>query len=327
MNVDRFSRCINYLRVSITDRCNLRCFYCMPLNGVEQFYHSEILSYEEIFLIVKTAAGIGFEKVRLTGGEPLVRRNVGELVKKLAGISEIADLAMTTNGVYLDKMALDLYEAGLTRINISLDTLNPFKFYKLTRRDEFDTVWKGIIKAKAVGFNPIKINVVVMRGVNDDELSTFARLTQEKPYTVRFIEFMPIGRSNSWRPGLFMPVSEMKAKIEEIDPLEHVPQSPADGPALRYRFPSARGEIGFIGAVSEHFCRSCNRLRLTPDGALRPCLMSDDELDVRTLLRKGCSESSLKAHFRKAIALKPRCQPLSLRNNISGGRMMSHIGG
>jgi cyclic pyranopterin phosphate synthase len=299
----------------------------MPLNGVEQFCHSDILSYEEILRIAKTAARIGFKKVRLTGGEPLVRRNVSQLVQKLAGISEITDLAMTTNGVSLNKMALDLFDAGLKRINVSMDTLNPLKFYKLTRCNKFDAVWEGITKAESVGFTPIKINVVIMRGVNDDELCNFARLTLEKPYTIRFIEFMPIGRDNNWRPGLFMPVSEMKSKIEEIDRLEQVPQSLLDGPALRYRLPSARGEIGFIGFVSRHFCHSCNRLRLTPDGMLRPCLMSDDELNVKTLLRRGCSREDLEALLIKAIALKPQQSPVPLHKDVPGKRMMSRIGG
>ena len=325
--VDQFNRRINYLRVAITDRCNLRCFYCMPKNGVSQYAHSEILTYEEILRIVQTAAGIGFNKVRLTGGEPLVRRNICDLVHRLAGISEIQDLAITTNGVHLDQTAEQLFNAGLRRINISLDTLNPIKFYKITRSDNFKTVLKSIYKAESVGFAPVKINVVVMRGVNDDELEAFARLSFDKPYIIRFIEFMPIGPVNCWQPNRFMPVSEIRAKIENIAPLESVPQIHLDGPAERYRFASARGEIGFIGAVSGHFCHSCNRLRLTPDGALRPCLMSDEEIDVKTSLRKGCSAEDLEALFHQAITLKPKRQPISLHNDNAGGRMMSRIGG
>lgn len=325
--VDRFNRRIDYLRIAITDRCNLRCFYCMPQKGIAQYAHSEILTYEEIFRIVQTAAGIGFNKIRLTGGEPLVRRNVCDLVHRLAGISEIQDLALTTNGVHLVQMADELFSAGLKRINISLDTLNPFKFYRITRSDKFKTVWKGISDTESVGFSPVKINVVVMRGVNDDEIGAFARLSLDKPYNIRFIEFMPIGLVNCWRPDRFMPVSEIKAKIEAMAPLEPVQKTRLDGPAERYRFPSAKGEIGFIGAISRHFCRSCNRLRLTPDGALRPCLMSDEEIDVKTPLRKGCSVQDLEALFYQAVELKPLRPPMALHNNATGGRMMSRIGG
>ena len=326
-NVDRFNRRINYLRVAITDRCNLRCFYCMPHKGVAQYARSEILSYEEILRIVQTATEIGFNKVRLTGGEPLVRRDVHELVQQLASTPEIEDLAMTTNGVLLDQMAEGLFNAGLKRINISLDTLNPIKFYKITRSDKFQTVWKSISKAESTGFAPIKINVVVMRGVNDDEIGAFARLSLDKPYAIRFIEYMPIGCNNDWRPERFMPVSEMKAQVETIASLKPVPRTRVDGPAERYRFASARGEIGFIGAISQHFCHSCNRLRLTPDGTLRPCLMSDEEIDIKTPLRKGCTAQDLEALFHHAIALKPRRPPIPLRNHMGSGRMMSRIGG
>ncbi|MCG6880700.1 MAG: GTP 3',8-cyclase MoaA [Deltaproteobacteria bacterium] len=326
-SVDRFNRHINYLRVAITDRCNLRCFYCMPHKGVVQYAHSEILTYEEILRIVQTAAKIGFNKVRLTGGEPLVRRGIHELVQRLSGIPEIDDLAMTTNGVYLDQTAERLFHAGLKRINISLDTLNPVKFYRITRTDKFNTVWKSISTAESTGFAPIKINVVVIRGVNDDEIGTFARLSLGKPYAIRFIEYMPIGCDNDWRPERFMSVSEIKARVETISTLQPVPQTHVDGPAERYRFASGRGEIGFIGAISRHFCRSCNRLRLTPDGTLRPCLMLDEEIDVKTPLRKGCTAQDLETLFHQAIALKPKRPPVPLCNSMGSGRMMSRIGG
>jgi len=326
-SVDRFNRRINYLRVAITDRCNLRCFYCMPNKGVVQYAHSEILTYEEILRIVQTAAEIGFNKVRLTGGEPLIRRGVHELVQQLAGIPEIDDLAMTTNGVYLNQTAEQLFHAGLKRINISLDTLNPIKFFKITRRDRFNTVWKSISKAESTGFAPIKINVVVIRGVNDDEIGAFARLSLDKSYAIRFIEYMPIGCDNDWQPERFMSVSEIKSQVETIAPLQPVQRTHVDGPAERYRFSSGRGEIGFIGAISRHFCGSCNRLRLTPDGTLRSCLMSHEEIDVKTPLRKGCTTQDLEALFHHAIALKPRRPPLPLRNDMGSGRTMSGIGG
>ena len=325
--VDQFNRPIHYLRVAITDRCNLMCFYCMPHKRIAQYAHSEILTYEEILRIVQTAAEMGFNKVRLTGGEPLVRRNAHQLVRQLADTPEILDLAMTTNGVYLDQMAEQLYNAGLKRINISLDTLNPIKFYKITRSDKFKTVWKSIAKAAATGFSPIKINVVVMRGVNDDEIGAFSRLSLDKPYAIRFIEYMPIGGGNDWVPERFISASEIKAQVEAIAPLQPVPHSRMDGPAERYRFASARGEIGFIGAISQHFCGSCNRLRLTPDGTLRPCLMSDEEVDIKTPLRKGCSAQDLKALFHHAISLKQRRPPIPSHSDMGSGRMMSRIGG
>ncbi|MCF8126910.1 MAG: GTP 3',8-cyclase MoaA [Deltaproteobacteria bacterium] len=327
ISVDRFNRRIDYLRVAITDRCNLGCFYCMPSKGVVQYAHSEILTYEEILRIVRTAAEIGFNKVRLTGGEPLVRRDVHELVQQLANIPELDDLGMTTNGVYFDQSAERLFYAGLKRINISLDTLNPIKFYKITRSDKFKTVWQSISKAESFGFAPIKINVVMMRGVNDDEIGAFARLSLEKPYAIRFIEYMPIGCDNDWRPERFMSVSEIKSRVETILPLQPVPRTRGDGPAERYRFPSGRGEIGFIGAISRHFCGSCNRLRLTPDGTLRPCLMSGEEIDVKTPLREGCTAKDLEALFHRAIELKPRRPPVPMRNHMGSGRMMSRIGG
>jgi len=326
-SVDRFNRRINYLRVAITDRCNLRCFYCMPNKGVVQYAHSEILTYEEILRIVQTAVEIGFNKVRLTGGEPLVRHGVHELVQQLASIPEIDDLAMTTNGVYLDQTAEQLFNAGLKRVNISLDTLNPIKFYRITRADKFNTVWKSISTAESTGFAPIKINVVVIRGVNDDEIGAFARLSLGKPYAIRFIEYMPIGCDNDWRPERFMSVSEIKARVETIATLQPVPRTHVNGPAERYRFASGRGEIGFIGAISRHFCRSCNRLRLTPDGTLRPCLMSHEEIDVKTPLRKGCTAQDLETLFHHAITLKPSRPPVPLRNDMGSGRMMSRIGG
>ncbi len=326
-SVDRFNRHINYLRVAITDRCNLRCFYCMPHKGVAQYSHSEILTYEEILRIVQTAAGIGFNKIRLTGGEPLVRRDVHQLVQQLATTPGIDDLAMTTNGIYLDQGAEQLFRAGLKRINISLDTLNPIKFYKITRSDQFKTVWKSITKAASTGFAPIKINVVVMRGVNDDEIKAFARLSLDKPYAIRFIEYMPVGCNNEWRQERFMSVSAIKERVESIATLKPVPRTRMDGPAERYHFDAARGEIGFIGAMSRHFCSSCNRLRLTPDGTLRPCLMLDEEIDVKTPLRKGCTAQDLETLFHQAIALKPKRPPVPLCNNMGSGRMMSRIGG
>jgi len=299
----------------------------MPQKVIARYDHSEILTYEEILRIVQAAADIGITKVRLTGGEPLVRRNVCDLVRQLAHIPQIKDLAMTTNGVYLNKMAVSLFDAGLKRINISLDTLNALNFYRITRHNLFDDVCKGLARAESVGFSPIKINVVVIRNVNDKEICSIARMSMGKPYMIRFIEYMPIGSDSRWRPDRFFPVSEMKRRLETIAPLQPVPRSTLDGPAERYRFPSAQGEIGFIGAISKHFCHSCNRLRLTPDGKLRPCLMCDEEIDIKTPLRDGCSQRDLKALFHEAIALKPQRLSAPLHNGGADSRTMSRIGG
>ena len=326
-NMDRFNRRIDYLRVAITDRCNLRCLYCVPQHGFNRYDHSEILTYEEIIRIVKAAVGLGIKKVRLTGGEPLVRLDVCSLVRRLANIPQIEDLAMTTNGVRLNEMALPLYNAGLKRINLSLDTLNALNFYRISHKDRFDDVWKGLARAEAIGFSPIKINMVVIRGVNDKEICSLARLSIEKPYAIRFIEYMPIGSNNRWRPDHLVPVSEMKTRLETIAPLTPLRRSASGGPAESYRFPDARGEIGFIGAVSHQFCLTCNRLRLTPDGKLRPCLMHGVEIDIKTPLRRGCAQRDLKMLLQKAIASKPQGASIQSHGADTGDRIMSHIGG
>jgi cyclic pyranopterin phosphate synthase len=326
-NVDPYNREITYLRVSVTDRCNLRCIYCTPVKVLKLFTHADILSYEEILNVIRVGTDIGIKKVRLTGGEPLIRRNFVHFVESLCRIPRIEDISITTNGVLLKKMARPLFEAGVRRINVSLDTLNPLKYTKITRRECFDAVWKGLQIAEAVGFSPIKVNVVVIRGLNDNELLRFADLSVRKPYQVRFIEYMPIGRDGDWTPEKYVSSDEMKSKLKTFGPLWKIPRSTHGGPAERYRFESAKGEIGFISALSHHFCPSCNRLRLTADGKLRPCLFADDEVDIKIPLRNGCSQENLRRLFQQAIARKPRRHHAEILEKGESLRLMSTIGG
>jgi len=327
MNIDPYNRKITYLRVSVTDRCNLRCMYCMPVKNLKLLDHAEILSYEEILKVVRVATGLGIKKVRLTGGEPLVRRNFVYLVESVCRIPQIVDVSVTTNGVLLKEMARLLFEAGLRRINVSLDTLNPLKYAKITRRECFDAVWNGLQVAEAAGFAPIKVNVVVIRGLNDDELLRFADLSVQKPYHIRFIEYMPIGQDSNWAPEKYISSDEIRSRLHAFGSLRKVPGSIHDGPAERYRFESARGEIGFISPISHHFCPLCNRIRLTADGKLRPCLFGDDEVDIKSPLRNGFSHQDLKLVFQRAINRKPRRHHAESPEKRGRLRPMSAIGG
>lgn len=326
-NTDHFRRQITYLRVSITDRCNLRCSYCMPPQGLGLLEHSDILSYEEILRMVNVAAQMGVTKVRLTGGEPLLRRNVCHLISSIRSLPGIEEVALTTNGVLLKSMARPLWEAGLRRINISLDTLNPLKFKKITRRDLYREVWSGIREAEVVGFHPIRINVVAIKGLNDDELGCFARLSMKKPYCFRFIEYMPMGNLSEWDASRFMSGSETAARLAEYGPLHPIPRQMRDGPCRRFRFDGALGEIGLINPISNHFCSSCNRLRLTADGKLRSCLLFDREVDVKHPLRGQCSDQELRSLIRAAIARKPREHTVHTQSQQQSLRHMSRIGG
>lgn len=326
-NVDHHNRKITYLRVSVTDRCNLRCIYCLPVKNLKLLNHDDILSYEEIVRAVRAATQIGIEKVRLTGGEPLVRRNVVHLVESVCQVPGLKDVSITTNGVYLKERGQEIFDAGVHRINVSLDTLNPAKYERITGRDRFHDVWAGLEEAEALGFSPIKVNVVAIRGINDDELLEFAQLSVRKPYHIRFIEYMPIGQDSQWRPEHFISSDDIKSELETLGPCQKVPRSALDGPAERYRFESARGEIGFITSLSHHFCPACNRLRLTADGKLRPCLFADDEVDIKTPLRTGCSQEDLKRLFEEAVAKKPRQHHADSHGKTLGHRPMFAIGG
>ena len=302
---DRYQRSIDYLRVSITDRCNLRCIYCTPLGGAAKLEHQDILSYEEFLRLIQVALDIGITKVRLTGGEPLVRKGVTDFCRRLTALPGLQSLSLTTNGILLEELAHDLYGAGIRRVNISLDTLQPQKFLRITRGDEFDRVWRGIQAAEHAGLNPIKINVVVMRGINDDEVLNLAKLTLERPYHIRFIEFMSMNNDSQWVLQHYISADEILAKLLTVAPLEQVVSQHTNGPARHFRWPDAKGIVGIISPISHHFCPSCNRIRLTADGKLRNCLFSDQEVDIKSPLRQGATDADLSRILRASIDNKP----------------------
>lgn len=318
---------INYLRLSVTDRCNLRCMYCMPDEGISFVPHRDVLSYEEMLHLVDVSVHAGIRKVRLTGGEPLVRKGFVEFLDELSNHEGLEEISLTTNGVLLTDFAEDIKACGICRINISLDTLKPERFLQITRRDYFDRVIQGIQEAERLGFDPIKINVVAIRGFNEDEILDFARMTLDKPYHIRFIEYMPVGEHNSWSNEKFISMDEIKEKILEIGGLEPVLSNPYDGPAERFRLEGGKGEIGFIGALSNHFCESCNRLRLTSEGHLRGCLFSDSEIDVKAPLREGKSDAHLIRLITRAIESKPKAHKGMSPEMRKCVRHMSSIGG
>lgn len=326
MLIDSYGRRITYLRVSVTDLCNLRCVYCMPAEGVVKQSHATIMKHEEVAQIIRVAAENGVHAVRLTGGEPLVRKGLPDLVEMIAAIPQIKDLSLTTNAMLLEKMAKPLAAAGLQRLNISLDTLQPGKFTQITRGGDLDQVWRGIEAAEAAGLGPIKINVVAMKGINDDEIPALARLSLTHPWAVRFIEVMPIKNQCSGATisiaGAYLSVQEMKRVLQPLG-LESIPAVVGNGPARSYRLAGALGQIGFISPLGEHFCASCNRLRLTADGNIRPCLLSDVEIPVLEPLRRG---EPVLPYLQKAAAFKPSNHELAL-NHQPNGRWMGQIGG
>ena len=324
--LDGFERDINYLRISVTDRCNLRCVYCMPEEGVQLMKHEDILTLEEIYQVVEAAALIGIRKVRLTGGEPLVRLGLVELIRKINSLPQINDISLTTNGVLLKEMAADLKEAGLKRVNISLDSMVPKRFHKITRNGHLNRVLQGIDEALRLQLDPVKINTVVVRGVNLDEVVNFAKWTTEAPVHVRFIELMPIGTSSPWAGDRYVPAEEIKGIIrEKLGSLQPESGLAGSGPAKYYRLGDAPGTIGFITAISDHFCSRCNRLRLTANGGLRPCLFDKREVDIKTALRSGAGKEELAKIFIDAIKIKPDRHHMD--NGWQGQRVMSQIGG
>ncbi len=302
---DSFQRPITYLRVSVTDRCNLRCVYCMPEEGISLLPMSDILRYEEIVTIVRAAVELGIDKVRLTGGEPLARLGLVDLVGMLSSIEGLKDLCLTTNGVLLGRLAHELKSAGLRRVNVSLDTLKPERFGKIARRGRLEDVLSGIQAARDAGLTPVKINTVVIKGLNDDELLDFGRLTLQDEWNIRFIELMPFtGESRS--DSNFVSVSQMKERLEALGKLEPFDGHNDGGPARYYRYPGAPGTIGFISPITEHFCEGCNRLRLTAQGHLRLCLLSNQEIDLRTPLRDGAGPEEIKKLVLEGVANKPK---------------------
>ena len=313
---DSFQRPINYLRISVTDRCNLRCVYCMPSGGISLLSHADILTYEEIYNVVKAASELGINKVRITGGEPLVRLGLPKLIEQLADIKVIDDISLTTNGILLAQYAAELKSAGLQRVNVSLDTLKQDRFERITccPSCSLDSVLQGMEKAKDVGLNPVKINMVVIAGMNDDEILDFASKTIKDNWHVRFIEYMPYNGEEGARAH-FVSVSDMRARLEHMGKLEPCLPSVGNGPAKYFRFAEGEGTIGFITPVSEHFCFQCNRLRLTADGKLRLCLLSEDEIDLRQPLRDGIAPDGLERLIEEAVSRKP------LRHNLAEGKV------
>lgn len=325
--IDSMNSRVNYLRISVTDRCNLACCYCVPKDHLPLLSHRDIARYEEILRIIRLACEIGITKVRITGGEPLVRKGIVDFIGKISKFPKIEDLSITTNGVLLQKNAPALHQCGLKRINISLDTLKPERFLQITGKDLFKQVWKGIMEARAQEFSPIKINTVVMGGINDDEIEALAGLTLDYPFHMRFIEYMPMGNSAVGIQQQIL-IPEIKKRIEHaLGHLEPVARGSNDGPATRFKLAHAPGEIGFISPVSSHFCKECNRLRLTSYGAIRPCLLNSLEYDILTCLRKGATDHELKAILVKSIQNKPLSHTLGTdKLNRIHGQMFS-IGG
>jgi cyclic pyranopterin phosphate synthase len=327
---DPFGRKIDYLRISVTDRCNLRCVYCMPADHIRWIPREDLLTREEIVHVVKAGAQLGLRKIRLTGGEPLIRPDIVELIHEIASLDGIEEVSLTTNGMLLASLAPRLAEAGLKRVNVSLDTLQPEKFKKITRYGNFSRVLAGIRAAEGAGLLPVKINAVIVKGINDDELLDFAGLTLQHAWHVRFIELMPIGNEGSWGAGFpdhgqrYFCVQEMQARLSALD-IAPIQPPQGNGPARTYAIPGASGTIGFISPMGDHFCQSCNRLRLTADGYLRPCLFSRDEISVREAIPSGKGMADI---IRNAVALKPSGHNLDASSlNSNPDRMMCQIGG
>ncbi len=324
---DSWGREIKSLRVSVTDKCNFRCRYCMPAEGLEWLGREEVLTFEEIQRLVRVLASMGVDEVRLTGGEPLVRRELPVLVGMLAGTQGVRDLSLTTNGVLLDRFAGPLVEAGLRRLNVSLDSLSHVRFAEITRRDALDSVLAGLAEAERYPqLRPIKVNCVAIRGFTEEEVPALAELARRKPYVVRFIEFMPLDADQAWRDDDVLTGGEIRALIEERWPLEELPAK-ASSTARRFRFADGAGEIGFVNPVSEPFCSSCDRIRLTADGQLRTCLFSRREWDLKTPLRDGSSDERLEELIRFAVAHKELKHKINDAGFVRASRSMSQIGG
>jgi cyclic pyranopterin phosphate synthase len=324
---DSWGREIKSLRVSVTDKCNFRCRYCMPAEGLEWLERDELLSFEEIERLVRVLARMGVDEVRLTGGEPLVRRDLTTLVGMLAATPGVRDLSLTTNGVLLDRFAAPLVEAGLRRLNVSLDSLSHVRFAEITRRDALDRVLAGLAEAERhPELRPIKVNCVAIKGFTEEEVPALAELARRKPYVVRFIEFMPLDADQAWRGDDVLTGGEIRALIEERWPLEELPAKPSST-ARRFRFADGAGEIGFVNPVSEPFCSTCDRIRLTADGQLRTCLFSRREWDLKTPLRDGSSDERLEELIRFAVAHKELKHKINDPGFVRASRSMSQIGG
>lgn len=325
--LDGFSRPINYLRISVTDKCNLRCIYCMPEGGLPWLRRDEILTYEEIAAIVRAAASVGVRTIRLTGGEPLLRRDVSRLVAAIAATPGIDDIALSTNGLLLESQLSELAAAGLRRVNISLDTLRPDRFQAIARRPGLDGVLRAIDAAINAGLGPIKLNCVVMRAKNDDELIEFARLTRARPIFVRFIEVMPVLENAGLQRDAYVSSEEILERIAGDGELLPVRGPDGNGPARYFAFPGAAGAVGVISPLSHEYCERCNRVRLTADGRLRLCLFGDHGIDLRSPLRAGATTAEIAGLLRSAMLIKPERHHLRLGESGSRMRAFSEIGG
>lgn len=326
--VDSFGRSHNNLRISVTDRCNLRCFYCMPEHDPEFMPKAELLTFEEIEHVVRIGTQLGIDRVRLTGGEPLVRRELHKLIAAIVRVPGIRDVGLTTNGIFLAEQAQALRDAGLTRLNVSLDALDSETFHKMTRRDGFDKVLEGIQAARDTGFLPIKLNAVSVRGLTESQIVPFGELARKGDVDVRFIEFMPLDAENAWERDKVLFAHEIIEILEaEFGPLDPLPAAPKRAPATQYRFRDGFGTIGLIASVSRPFCGSCNRFRLTADGKLRNCLFSLEETDIRDLLRNHRADEEIATAMKSCIAAKKEGHEINSARFIQPERPMHSIGG
>ncbi|MGC8644301.1 MAG: GTP 3',8-cyclase MoaA [Isosphaeraceae bacterium] len=324
--IDSFGRVHNNLRISVTDRCNIRCVYCMPENPLFM-PRQQILRFEEIDRFVRIVVPLGINKVRLTGGEPLVRRDLPVLARKLAAIPGIHDIGLTTNGILLAELARPLWDAGLRRINVSLDTMNPRRFQQLTRRTGFERVIEGILAAKEVGFHPVKVNAVTMKGSTEEDVVPLARFAREHGLEMRFIEYMPLDAGTWERDKVLFAAEILDLLREEVGPLEPAPDQDPRAPAVDYDYVDGGGRVGLIASVSRPFCMSCNRIRLTSDGKLRNCLFALDETDIRAMLRGGASDAEIAEAVRRSVAGKWEGHEINTARFVQPGRLMHSIGG
>jgi cyclic pyranopterin phosphate synthase len=326
--IDTYGRIHDSLRISVTDRCNIRCFYCMPDTGVKFEAREQLLSFEEIERFVSIAARLGVRKLRLTGGEPLLRKNLSTLIRKLAAVEGIEDLALTTNGVLLAKQAGALYDAGLRRINVHLDTLDRERFKQITRRDDFERVMEGIEACRRLGYGPIKINVVAVKNLIEPDIVPMARFGREQGIEIRYIEFMPLDSQGLWERGRVLLADDMIAMLErEVGPLEEIPNGDPRAPATEYRFADGIGRVGFIASVSRPFCLNCNRLRITADGHLRYCLFALEETDIRALLRRGAPDEEIAGAIARSVHAKWLGHEINTSQFVAPPRPMYSIGG
>lgn len=326
--VDTFGRIHDSLRISVTDRCNIRCFYCMPEEPTNFQPRAEILSFEEIERFVRVAAGMGINKIRLTGGEPLLRRDLPVLIEKINGIAGVRDIALTTNGVRLAELAQPLYDAGLRRLNVHLDTLDRERFKHITRRDELPKVLAGIDRAQALGFGPMKINAVAVKNLVESDIVPMARFGRERGIEIRYIEFMPLDSQSLWDRSKVLLMDDMLAMLQaEFGELEAIPDQDPRAPATEFRYKDGGGTVGFIASVSKPFCLNCNRIRLTADGKLRYCLFAIEEMDVKELLRSGAPDEAIEARIRENVHAKWLGHQINTQQFVPPPRPMYAIGG